>query len=105
MAIVTDNGLIPERYDLEEPDNRDQGTTWLRVAGCHGDYVEVNPGELMGNMIENCYNDDVLFLYNQFEQYLTFIAHDDIKDDTSTDHIVGFRNWLQNLIDYNQEEV
>ena len=54
MAIVTDEGgFIPERYE-HELDNRDPNTTWIRLEGCHGDYIEVSPYEIIENMVENC---------------------------------------------------
>ena len=52
MSIVTKNGSIPERYDIETIDNRDPSTTWIWIGT--GDYVEVNPFELIENMVENC---------------------------------------------------
>ena len=53
MTIVTKNGnTIPERYDFTV-DNRDPGTTWLWLDGT-GDYIEVNPYELIENAVENC---------------------------------------------------
>lgn len=103
MAIVTTEGIIPERYDVKHLDNRDQGTTWVYLDGMH-DYVEVDPTEIMGNMIENCYNEDVSFLFQQFTAYLTFIDHDNIKDDNNTDHIEGFWTWLSKMILQRKED-
>lgn len=51
MSIVTENGIIPERYEVQSIDNRDPATTWLWITD---DYVEVNPFELIENMVENC---------------------------------------------------
>lgn len=51
MSIETENGSIPERYDVQSIDNRDPSTTWLWIGD---DYVEVNPFELIENMVENC---------------------------------------------------
>lgn len=100
MSIVTTEGIIPERYD-HELDNRDSGTTWLRMEGMHGDYIEVDPGLIMGNMIENCFNEDVLFLFNRFCGYLDNLEADNdgyLKDDVKTDHIRGFRDYLTCMI-------
>ncbi len=52
MPIHTENGTIPERLDYSL-DNRDPGETWLQLEGT-GDYVSVEPFEIMTNMIENC---------------------------------------------------
>lgn len=98
MSIVTETGIIPERVDVTEVDNRDQGATWLWIGD---DYVEVDPVELISNMIENCYNEDVSFLFNRLNTYLQDIDErfPDIKDDMDTDHIVAFRDYLNNLIE------
>lgn len=82
-------------------DNRDQGTTWIWIDDIRTTpYVEVNPIELYENMIENCYNEDVLFLFSQFQEYLEELDENpDIKDDTDTDHIVGFRDFLNRMIE------
>ncbi|MEE8599428.1 MAG: hypothetical protein V3S69_08010 [Dehalococcoidales bacterium] len=37
---------------ITETDNRDSGTTWLWISW--EDYIEVNPVELINNVIENC---------------------------------------------------
>jgi len=88
---------MAEQYDVQDVDNRDQRTTWLWITQ---DYVEVDPIDLMENMIENCYNEDVLFLFERFRMYLDHL--DDtvevIKSDRSRDHIVQFRNHLNSLI-------
>ena len=75
-------------------DNRDQGTTWLWIN--ESEYVEVNPVDLMGNMIENCYNEDVLFLFEQFHRYLDKIDEEteDIKEERKT-HLIPFAEFLQ----------
>ena len=40
---------------VEYLDNRDPGTTWLIIEDTEDqDYVEVNPFELIENMVENC---------------------------------------------------
>lgn len=100
MGITTENGTIPECYDTKELDNRDPSETWLWLDGTD-DYVSINPGEVMGNMVENCYNEDVLFLFVQFQAYLNTPELEEIKDDTDTDHIKGFRDFLNGLIESN----
>ena len=88
---------MAEQYDVQDVDNRDQRTTWLWITQ---DYVEVDPIDLMENMIENCYNEDVLFLFERFRMYLDHLDDtvEDIKSDRSRDHIVQFRNHLNSLI-------
>ena len=87
--------------DITEWDNRDPGTTWLWIDKVR--YIEVAPNDVMRNMIENCYNEDVLFLYAQFMDYLDSVVENisDIKDDTKTDHIKGFSRHLLDLIESN----
>ena len=51
MARVTDVGTFPERVEVTELDNRDTRTTWLWIGD---DYIEVDPVELIQNVIENC---------------------------------------------------
>lgn len=51
MSIETENGSIPERYDVQSIDNRDPNETWLWIGD---DYVSVSPYELIENMVENC---------------------------------------------------
>ena len=85
-------------------DNRDQGATWLWNKE-ETDYVEVDPQDLMGNMLENCYNEDVVFVFERFQVYLGVLdamaeeEDKDIKSDVSTDHIEGFRDFLTDMID------
>ena len=100
MAITTENGTIPERLDWSY-DNRDAGETWLQLEGT-GDYISVPPIEMMSNMIENCYNEDVTFLFWTFCDYLTYINNEDIKEQNDIDHIIGFRDYLTNMIEANQ---
>ena len=96
MTIVTDKGTFPERLDWTY-DNRDPGETWLQLEGT-GDYISVQPTGVMYNMLENCYNEDVSFLFHQFCEYLNYIDREDIKEDTETDHIAGFAKYLNNLM-------
>lgn len=101
MPIVTDKGIYPERLDWTY-DNRDPGETWLQLEGT-GDFISVSPVEVMGNMLENCFNEDVTFLFQQFGHYLDSIdiPGEDTRNDTSTDHIVKFRDFLNCLIETN----
>ncbi len=45
------DGMFPTRRVVVEVDNRDRATTWLWIS--KSDYVEVNPTDLMNNMLEN----------------------------------------------------
>lgn len=47
---MTDN--IPFRNEVTEVDNRDSRTTWLWIS--NEQYIEVDPIELIQNMVENC---------------------------------------------------
>lgn len=87
---------------ITEWDNRDPSTTWLWIDKVR--YIEVRPYDVMRNMIHNCYNEDVLFLYEQFKTYLDDVVDTipDVMDDTDTDHIKGFRDHLTNLIESNR---
>ena len=88
---------------ISELDNRDQGATWIWLPDIRqNSYVEVDPGELYGNMIENCYNEDILFLFKRFQVYLAEQDSDNVKDDVSTDHIAKFRDWLTDMIESNK---
>lgn len=80
-----------------EYDNRDTRTTTINNA------IDVDPVELMGNMVENCYNDDMLFLFNmlvQFmEQDLEYHVDNDLDiHETREDYIEKFRNYLDGMI-------
>lgn len=82
-------------------DNRDCNTTTINNA------IDVDPVDLMGNMIENCYNDDMLFLFNMFVQFMNqdLEYHMDIEQDiheTREDYIVKFRDYLTSLIESNR---
>ncbi len=81
-------------------DNRDPGTTWVWIDEYESEagYVELNPAEITGNMIENCYNEDVLFLFDRFSVYLDEMGEDEIESN-EIDHIVGFRNYLTAMIE------
>jgi hypothetical protein len=46
-----------ERVEYEV-DNRDQRTTWLWIGGYGNQYLEVDPIELIENMVENCIDDE-----------------------------------------------
>jgi len=50
--------MTNETYKWEhvehEVDNRDSRTTWLWIGGYGNQYIEVDPVELIKNMIENC---------------------------------------------------
>ena len=45
---------LPQRHTDIEIDNRDSRTTWLWIGGYGNEYLEVDPVELIENMIENC---------------------------------------------------
>lgn len=85
-----------------EIDNRDPSTTWIATT------IEVDPGELMGNMIENCYNDDMLFLFTVFQQFMEqdlefHIDNDEDIKDTRHDYIESFRDYLTGMIENRPE--
>ncbi len=50
--MTNDNDNMPFRNEVTEVDNRDSRTTWLWISPQQ--YVEVDPIELIQNMIENC---------------------------------------------------
>ncbi len=43
---------IPVRNEVTEVDNRDSRTTWLWISS--NQYIEVDPIDLIKNMVENC---------------------------------------------------
>ncbi len=45
-------GALQKHREVIEVDNRDERTTWLWIS--RSDYIEVDPVDLIGNMIENC---------------------------------------------------
>ncbi len=90
--------VYPTRVPITEWDNRDPSETWLFMDNLR--YIEVRPYDVMRNMIDNCYNEDVLFLYEQFQNYLNDVVDkiSDVQDDTDTDHIKGFHGHLSRMI-------
>lgn len=48
---------IPKRLEVVDTDNRDESTTTLTLSD--GSTVDVNPIELVKNMIDNCFDSDV----------------------------------------------
>ena len=95
---VLDLSDLTNRTELhvKQLDNRDSRTTWLWLDSLM--YIEVDPVDLMRNMIENCYNEDMEFLFEQFERFLDKVEEetDDIKSERKT-YLKPFAQFLLNV--------
>jgi hypothetical protein len=82
------------RTSIDLIDNRDQMTTWLWING-ETEYIEVDPIELMTNMVENCHH--VPFIDR--ESFLTHVMKRALEYADEAEHQDGQEYWENNFKD------